>query len=219
MRHHRSIALGRTGPVITALVAAVLLAPTAAVAAVDPDGSRPLAVDSTSGNTVAKWSAFADESVVAACVSPARERQMMAALHIAVSDALNAIALRSQPIAFTGQEPLAYARSAVAAAASTSLMGVLRSAPGLTADCRQTRTAIVKRAAEKSMATLPDRPSDWIGVVLGEAAASAAVSWTAQHPVGPDLVSMRLARAEADSRGLSMWETATLLARCSTTGC
>jgi hypothetical protein len=60
------------------------------------------------------------------------------------------------------------------------------------------------------MAALPDRPSVWIGVVLGGAAAYAAMSWTAEHPVVSDLVSQRLARADADSRGLSMWEIAAL---------
>jgi hypothetical protein len=61
------------------------------------------------------------------------------------------------------------------------------------------------------MAALPDRPGSWIGVVLGKAAATAALSWTGKHPAAYDLVAMRLARVEADDHGLTMWETAALL--------
>ena len=68
------------------------------------------------------------------------------------------------------------------------------------------------------MAALPDRPGSWIGVVLGKAAANAALSWTGKHQAC-DLVPMRLARAEADERGLTMWETAALLIDRSTTIC
>jgi hypothetical protein len=219
MRHHHCFSLSKTGGVVTSLMAAVLLSPTAAVAAPIPDVPRLPAIDSNYGNTVVNWSAFIEESGVAACAGPVAESRMMATVHIAVSDALNAIVPDSQPIAYRGQEPAAYARSAVASAARTSLVQVLRTAPGLSADCRQTSIAIVTRAAEASMAALPDRPPVWIGVVLGEASAHAAVSWTAEHPVMSDLAWQRLARADAGSRELSMWETAALLAECSTAGC
>jgi hypothetical protein len=144
---------------------------------------------------------------------------MAATMNIAVSDALNAIAPRSPQVAFHGRELTASARSAVASAARTSLVGVLRSAPGLTVDCRQTSIASVERAAAASTAGLPDRPGTWIGVVLGKAAANAALSWTGMHPAVDDLVPIRLARVEADAHGMSMWETAALLTDCSTTGC
>jgi hypothetical protein len=219
MRHRRSFFPRSTGRLVAPLVAGVLLVPTAAVAGPAPDVSRPPGVDSTSGNTAARWSAFVDQSGVAACVGPVIESRMVATLHIAVSDALNAVAPRSQSIAFRRQAPDAYARSAVASAARTSIVEVLRSAPRISKDCRRTSVDIVERAFETSMTALPDRPSVWLGVVLGNAAANASVSWTAQHPIESDLAPMRVARAEADSRDLSMWETASLLAACSTTDC
>ena len=54
---------------------------------------------------------------------------------------------------------------------------------------------------------------------MGKAAANAALSWTGKHPAVYDMVPMRLARVEADEHGLTMWETAALLTKCSTTGC
>jgi hypothetical protein len=69
------------------------------------------------------------------------------------------------------------------------------------------------------MAALPDRPGNWIGVVLGKAAADAALAWTGTHKTACDLVPMRLARVEADEHGLTMWETAALLTDRSTTVC
>jgi hypothetical protein len=74
---------------------------------------------------------------------------MAATMNIAVSDALNAIAPRSPQVAFHGRELTASARSAVASAARTSLVGVLRSAPGL--------TAIAARQASLLSSELPRR--------------------------------------------------------------
>jgi hypothetical protein len=68
-------------------------------------------------------------------------------------------------------------------------------------------------------AALPDRPGNWIGVVLGNAAANAALTWTAKHPAACDLVPMHLARVEAVEHGLTMWETAALLTDRSTSIC
>jgi hypothetical protein len=69
------------------------------------------------------------------------------------------------------------------------------------------------------MAALPDRPGTWIGVVLGKAAANAALSWTSKHQAACDLAPMRVARVEANEHGLTMWETAALLTDRSTTIC
>jgi hypothetical protein len=204
------VSLSRTGQV--ALVAACfLLAPSAAHASPAYEVPGSSIVNSTSGNTVANWSAFLDESGVSACASPQVQGRMAATMNIAVSDALNAIAPRSPQIAFHGRELAASARPAVASAATTSLVGVLRSAPGLSADCRQASIAAVERAATASMAALPDRPGNWTGVVLGKAAAKAALSWTGQHSAVDDMVAMRRARVQADEHSLTMWETAALL--------
>jgi hypothetical protein len=210
--------LSRTGHVVALLAACVLLAPSAASASPGHDVPGPSTVNSTSGNTVANWSAFLDEAGVSGCAGPKVHGRMAATLNIAVSDSLNAIAPRSPQIAFHGRELTASARSAVASAASTSLVEVLRSAPGLSVDCRRTSIASVERAAAASMAALPDRPGNWIGVVIGKAAANAALSWTGKHPAVYDPVPMRLARVDADQHGLTMWETAALLTDCSTTG-
>ena len=169
---HPTSSLSRTGHVVALLAACVLLAPSAASASPGHDVPGPSTVNSTSGNTVVNWSAFLDEAGVSGCAGTQVHGRMAATLNIAVSDALNAIAPRSPQIAFHGRELAASARSAVASAASTSLVEVLRSAPGLSVDCRRTSIASVERAAAASMAALPDRPGNWIGVVLGKAAAA-----------------------------------------------
>jgi hypothetical protein len=223
------VSLSRTGHVVALLAACVLLAPGAAFAAPRHDIVGPTVrsaeprnwsngtINSTSGNTVANWSSFLDEADVSACAGPQVHARMAATMNIAVFDALNAIAPRSPQIAFHGRELAASPRAAVASASRTSLVEVLRSAPGLSADCRQTSIAFVERAAAASMATLPDRPGSWIGVVLGKAAANAALSWTGTHPAVDDLVPMRLVRVDAEEHGMTMWETAALLTDCSTT--
>ncbi|HKF88467.1 MAG TPA: hypothetical protein VKB85_10390 [Propionibacteriaceae bacterium] len=219
MAHPHFASLSRTGQVVALLAACVLLAPSAVSAAPRQDVSGPSTVNSTAGNAVANWNAFLNEAGVSGCAGTKVHGRMAATLNIAASDALNAIAPRSRQIAFHGRELAASARSAVASAARTSLVEVLRSAPGLSVDCRRTSIASVERAAAASMAALPDRPGNWIGVVLGKAAANAALSWTGKHPAVYDLAPMRLARVEADEHGLTMWETAALLTDCSTTGC
>ena len=142
---------------------------------------------------------------------------MASTMNIAMHDALNAIAPDSPQIAFHGREPAAYARAAVASAAGTSLVEVLRAAPGLSTDCRRRSIAFVEGAATVSTAALPDRPATWIGVVLGRAAANAALSWTGEHPAEPNLVRMHLAGVTASNHDLTMWDTAALLTACSTT--
>jgi hypothetical protein len=126
----RYVSLSRTGYRVALLAGCVLLAPSAARAAPPHDVPGPVTVNSTSGNTVANWSAFLDEAGVSACAGPQVQGRMAATMSIAVSDALNAIAPRSPQIAFHGRELTASARPAVAAAASTSLVEVLRSIPG-----------------------------------------------------------------------------------------
>jgi hypothetical protein len=219
MNQPQHVSLSRIGLGVALLASCVLVVPTAAGAAPGHDVSEPSTVNSASGNTVANWSAFLGVASVSACAGPKVEGRMAATMNIAVSDALNAIAPRSPQIAFHGREVAASARSAVASAASTSLVEVLRSAPELSVDCRRTSIASVERAAAASTADLPDRPGTWIGVVLGKAAANAALSWTGKHPVACDLVPMRLARVEADEHGLTMWETAARLTDRSTTIC
>jgi hypothetical protein len=137
----RYVSLSRTGYLVALLAGCLLLAPSAARATPGHDVPGPATVNSTSGNTVANWSAFLDEAGVSACAGPQVQGRMAATMNIAVSDALNAIAPRSPQIAFHGREPAASARSAVAAAASTSLVEVLRSAPRLSVDCRRTSIA------------------------------------------------------------------------------
>ena len=217
-RQHR-VSLSWVVPAVAVLAAGVLLLSTAAPAAARPGLPKVTAFDSISGNTVADWSALLAEDRVFACAGPEVESRMASTMNIAMYDALNAIAPDSPQIAFRGREPGAYARAAVASAASTSLVGVLRAAPGLSTDCRRTSITFVEGAAAASTAALPDRPATWIGVVLGKAAANAALSWTSEHPAGPVLACMRLAGVAANKHELTMWDTAALLTVCSTTNC
>jgi hypothetical protein len=150
----RYVSLSRTEYRVALLAGCVLLAPSAARAAPPHDGPGPVTVNSTSGNTVANGSAFLDEAGVSACAGPQVQGRMAATMNIAVSDALNAIAPRSPQIAFHGHELTASARPAVTAAASTSLVEVLRSTPALSMDCRQTSIAFVEGSAAASMAAL-----------------------------------------------------------------
>lgn len=202
---------------VAVLAACVLLVSAAARAYARPGVPRVTAFDSISENPVADWSALLAEDRVFACAGPEVESRMASTVNIAMYDALNAIAPDSPQIAFHGREPAAYARAAIAWAASTSLVEVLRTAPRLSMECRRTSIFIVKEAAEASMEALPDRPATWIGVVLGKATATASLSWTSEHPAGPVLVCMRLAGLAADEHDLTMWDTAALLAACSTT--
>ena len=202
---------------VAVLAACVLLLSTAARAAARPGVPKATAFDSISGNTVADWSALLAEDRVFACAGPEVESRMASTMNIAMYDALNAIAPDSPQIAFHGREPAAYARAAVASAASTSLAAVLRTAPALSTDCRRASIALVEGAAEMSTEALPDRPATWIGVVLGKATANASLSWTSEHPAGPVLMCMRLADIAATEHDLTMWDTAGLVTACSTT--
>lgn len=193
------------------LVAAVLTAPAHAGPA--PGTTVAPGVDSTEGNTVTRWSTFVDDSGITACTGEAVQRRLFAAVHVAASDALTAIVPTARPIALGAHEPGAYARAAVASAARTGLVDVLGSEPRISGHCRETGIATVERAFAASALALPDRPAVWVGVALGSRAGAAAASWTALHPSGTGLTALRAARARADASGLSMWESAALLAR------
>ena len=182
MNRPHSLSLRWTVHAVAILAACVLLVATAARAAARPGIPGSTTVNSTSGNTVANWSVFLGDAGVSACAGPKVESRMALTMNIAMHDALNAIAPDSPQIAFHGREPAAYPRAAVASAARTSLVEVLRAAPGLSTDCRRRSIAFVEEAAAVSTAALPDRPAIWTGMVLGKAAANAAVTWTGEHP-------------------------------------
>lgn len=219
MNRQHSMSLNWTVPAVALLAACVVLVSPAARADGRPGIPESPIVDSTSGNTVANWSALSGEAGVSACTGPKVKSRMASTMNIAMYDALNAIAPDSPQIAFHGREPAASPRAAVASAASTSLVEVLRAAPGLSTECRRTSIAHVEEAAAVSTAALPDRPAIWIGVALGKAAANAALSWTGEHPAKPNLVRMRLAGVAASEHNLTMWDTAALLTAFTTTGC
>src|SRR5688500_20217886 len=72
----RYVSLSRTGYRVALLAGCVLLAPSAARAAPPHDVPGPVTVNSTSGNTVANWSAFLDEAGVSACAGPQVQARM-----------------------------------------------------------------------------------------------------------------------------------------------
>jgi hypothetical protein len=74
----RYVSLSRTGYRVALLAGCVLLAPSAARAAPPHDVPGPVTVNSTSGNTVANWSAFLDEAAVSACAGPQVQGRMAA---------------------------------------------------------------------------------------------------------------------------------------------
>src|SRR4029450_7977031 len=77
----RYISLRRTGYLVALLAGCVLLAPSAARATPGHDVPGPATVNSTSGNTVANWSAFLDEAGVSACAGPQVRGRMAATMN------------------------------------------------------------------------------------------------------------------------------------------
>src|SRR5262245_25163883 len=112
----------RTFMVVGLVVTTVALnsrAPTASAAATD---------------AVLAWNENAGKAASAACLAPVdnpfHESRVYASMHIAIHDALNAIARRSTPYAFDGpRQPGASPDAAVAAAARTVLVTLISQLP------------------------------------------------------------------------------------------
>jgi hypothetical protein len=164
-------ALVATGSSLVFTVASgVTLAPVAAAPAAHHP--RP--------NAVIQWNAYAGEVAIAACLSPTtnplHESRMYAVVHLAVHDALQAVQKRSAPYFFHGHARGASPRAAVAAAARTSLVGVLdQMAASSEPACISAARGIVRRAYVAATAALPDNERTDRGRAVGRRAGAALV--------------------------------------------
>ena len=127
-------------------------------------------------NDIALRAAFAaglDNS--AGCVDPLHESRIMAMMHVAVHDALNAIERRSKPYAFDAHAPGTSPDAAVAAAARGVLVATFPQLPaelGLTPDAA---ISIVEAEYASALAAIPAGPAKTGGILIGQSAAAAIV--------------------------------------------
>jgi len=128
-------------------------------------------------NDIALRAAFAaglDNS--AGCVDPLHESRMMAMMHVAVHDALNAIERRSKPYAFDAHAPAGTSPdAAVAAAARGVLVATFPQLPpeiGLTPDAA---VAMVEAEYASALAAIPAGPAKAEGILIGQSAAATVV--------------------------------------------
>lgn len=139
-----------------------------------------------SANAVVQWNDVALRAAFAAgldysggCVDPLHESRMLAMMHVAIHDALNAVHRRFEPYAFKGRAPRGTSpEAAVAAAARGVLVTVLPQLPsdpllGLTPAAG---VAVVEAAYAAALSAIPSGPARRDGVAIGEAAARAILS-------------------------------------------
>ncbi len=138
----------------------------------------------SSADPVTDWNATATTASFAAgldnefgCVDPLHESRMLAMMHVAIHDALNAIDRRYQPYAYDGaRAPGASPEAAVAAAARDVLVALF---PQLPADIGPTpgpAVALVEAAYAKALASIPNSPAKTQGIRIGQAAAAAILA-------------------------------------------
>ena len=133
-------------------------------------------------NETALSAAFAGglDNLEFGCVDALHESRMMAMMHVAIHDALNAIDRRYQPYAFDGRAPAdASTDAAVATAAHDVLFATYRRLPdiGLTPDAA---ISLIEAAYTTALAAIPAGSSKSEGVLIGRAAAAAIVALRAQ---------------------------------------
>src|SRR5262245_34496917 len=109
---------------------------------------------------VTDWNTLATD-LVAAHQDPATQPHTLAIVHIAMHDALNAIALQYEPYAYAGSAPGASAAAAVAAAARDTLIPLLPAA-----------AAAIDAEYTASLAAIPHGLAKDAGVLTGQAAAA-----------------------------------------------
>jgi hypothetical protein len=113
------------------------------------------------------------------CVDPLHESRMMAMMHVAIHDALNAVERRFKPYAFNGHAPAGTSpEAAVAAAARGVLVAVMPELPndpllGLTPAAG---VALVEAAYADALGAIPDGAAKIQGISVGQAAAAAILA-------------------------------------------
>jgi hypothetical protein len=129
-------------------------------------------------NATALSAAFAGglDSLEFGCVDALHESRMMAMMHVAIHDALNAIDRRYQPYAFDGNAPDASPDAAVAAAARDVLVATYARLPGEIGLTPDAAIGLVEAAYATALASIPDGSAKSEGIRIGRAAAAAIVA-------------------------------------------
>jgi hypothetical protein len=133
-------------------------------------------------DAVTDWNAIAGRAAVAACIAPIQdplhEVRLYAMMHVAIHDALNAIARRSHPYAYRGPaEPWVSRDAAIASAARHVLVPLLGQIGfPFPPQCSQAGTALVEAEYGSALAAIPDGWAKASGIALGEAAAAAILA-------------------------------------------
>jgi hypothetical protein len=129
-------------------------------------------------NETALSAAFAAnlDNLTFGCNDALHESRIMAMMHVAIHDALNAIDRRYQPYAFDGHAPDASPDAAVAAAAHDVLVATYPRLPGEIGLTPDAAISLVEAAYANSLAAIPDGSAKSEGILIGRAAAAAIVA-------------------------------------------
>ena len=138
----------------------------------------------SSADPVTDWNATATTASFAAgldnefgCVDPLHESRMLAMMHVAIHDALNAIDRRYQPYAYDGaRAPGASPEAAVAAAARDVLVALFPQLPPDIGPTPGPAVALVEAAYANALASIPNSPAKTQGIRIGQAAAAAILA-------------------------------------------
>ena len=138
----------------------------------------------SSADPVNDWNVTATTASFAAgldnefgCVDPLHESRMLAMMHVAIHDALNAIDRRYQPYAYDGAgAPGASPEAAVAAAARDVLVALFPQLPPDIGPTPDPAVALVEAAYANALASIPSSPAKTQGILIGQAAAAAILA-------------------------------------------
>jgi hypothetical protein len=137
--------------------------------------SRPASADA-----VTDWNANAGKAAIAACISPAldplHESRLYAMMHIAIHDALNAIARRSRPYAFNVQVGLGPSPDAAAAAAARNVLVTAIGQIPFPPECLAAGIASVEADYAAALAAIPNGVAKTQGIEVGQLAAAAILA-------------------------------------------
>jgi PAP2 superfamily protein len=138
----------------------------------------------SSADAVTDWNLTATTASFAAgldnefgCVDPLHESRMLAMMHVAIHDAVNAIDRRYEPYAYdAARAPGASPAAAVAAAAHDVLVTLLPQLPQDIGPTPGPAVALVETAYADALAAIPDSAAKAEGVRIGQAAAAAILA-------------------------------------------
>jgi hypothetical protein len=138
----------------------------------------------SSADPVTDWNVTATTASFAAgldnelgCVDPLHESRMLAMMHVAIHDALNAIHRRYEPYAYDAEGSAgASPDAAVAAAAHDVLVALLPQLPPDIGPTPAPAVDIVEAAYAGALASIPNSPAKTQGILIGQAAAAAILA-------------------------------------------